>query len=250
MDKRYIQLYSINEDVSKDFVGSLHRIADLGYTGVEFAGGFYGGLSAEDLTAALNKVGLEPLGTHVFSANATEHIDFAVKAGLKYLIDPAAKLETYEDALAFSETLNTVGKKCKENGIIFGYHNHAHEFKECKDGTLMDTLLINTDPDNVCFQLDVGWATYAGCDVLAFIKKYAGRFKLIHVKECSELTDDNKDDNKWNGPAGKGIIDWPAVVKASKAQGADSFIIEREYDYCGDIYKCLKEDCGFLKNLA
>jgi len=275
MDKRYIQLYSIMEAVSNDFEGSLHRIADLGYTGVEFAMGIYGDTSAEELAVTMKSIGLEPLSTHIKTEHVAGHVDFAVALGLKYIIDPMANIDTYENALAFSEKLNAAGKICKAKGISFGYHNHSHEFIECKDGTLMETLIINTDPEYVCFQLDVGWATGAGVDVPAFLKKYAGRFKLIHVKECSKVVgperlpdfskfpvdeegnpqfpqdviDKFKEQSKRNVALGKGVIDWHAVIGAAKAQGAEAFIIERENDYAGDIFRCLEDDCLFLAKL-
>jgi sugar phosphate isomerase/epimerase len=268
-------LYSIKDETAKDFVGSLKRVAEIGYTGVEFASGNYGGLKAGELKKVLADLNLEPLSTHIMSDQVPVQVDYAVELGIKYMIDPMKNMETYEDAATFAKQLNQVGKICKDKGILFGYHNHRHEFLESKDGTLMDTLLVNTDPDLVCFQLDVGWATCAGCDVPAFLKKYAGRFKMIHVKECSVVAgpekapdfgsfpkDENgrpqippevfkawQEQNKWNVAAGKGVIDWPVVRDAALAQGAEAFIIEREYDYAGDIFKCIAEDCAFLKSL-
>jgi len=275
MDKRYIQLYSINQELAKDFVGSLKRVAEVGYTGIEFAGGNYGNLSVAEMKKLLADLNLEPLSTHIRSAMVPEQLDYAAELGVKYLIDPMAGMETYDDAVAFAEVLNKTGKLCKERGITFGYHNHRHEFLESKDGTLMDTLILNTDPDLVSFQLDVGWATCAGCDVPAFLEKYAGRFCMIHVKECAKVVGPEKmpDFSKfprdehgrpqipaeireqmlaqraWNVPSGKGIIDWPVVVKAALAQGAQAFVVEREYDYADDIFKCVEEDCNYLKTL-
>ena len=275
LDNRYVQLYSIMEAISKDFIGSLERIAEIGYTGVEFAMGIYGDKSAEELALDLKTIGLEPLSTHITTDLAAEHADYAAALGLKYIIDPMARLDTYEDALNFSERLNEVGRICNEKGVSLGYHNHRHEFMESKDGTLMDTLIINTDPKYVCFELDVGWATCAGCDVPAFLNKYPGRFKLIHVKECSHVAgperipdfskfpvDENgrpqippeviakfREQNKWNVATGKGVIDWDIVTSVAKAQGAEYFIIERENDYLSDIFRCLEEDCMFLAKL-
>jgi len=275
MDKRYIQLYSINQELAKDFVGSLKRVAKAGYTGVEFAGGNYGNLSVAEMKKVLADLNLEPLSTHIRSEAVPAQLDYAAELGVKYMIDPMASMETYDDAAAFAEVLNKTGKLCNERGIIFGYHNHRHEFLECKDGTLMDTLILNTDPDLVCFQLDVGWATCAGCDVPAFLDKYAGRFQMIHVKECAKVVGPEKmpdfskfprDENgrpqippdvleqllaqrAWNVPSGKGIIDWPTIVKVALAQGAQAFVVEREYDYADDIFKCIEEDCNYLKTL-
>jgi len=275
VDKRYIQLYSIREEAGKDFVGSLKKLAEIGYTGVEFAGGHYGGLAASEMKKVLADLNLEPISSHIMSAMVPGQIDYAVELGIKYIIDPMKNIGNYDEAAAFAEELNKTGELCKKSGLLFGYHNHRHEFVECKDGTLMDTLLINTNPDLVCFQLDVGWATCAGCDVPAFLKKYAGRFKMIHVKECAvvdgpePMADFSKfprDENgrpqippevmkkfaeqaAWNVAAGKGVIDWAVVRDAAVAQGAEAFIIEREYDYAGDIFKCVAEDCEYLKSL-
>ena len=275
MEKRYLQLYSINSEIAKDFVAALKRVAEIGYTGVEFAGGNYGGLSAAEMKKTLANLKLEPISTHIRADAVLEQLDYAVELGCKYMIVPSHKIGNYEEALAAAKYFNELGKACKDKGLGFGYHNHRFEFLESKDGTLMDTLILNSDPDLVCFQLDVGWATCSGIDAPAFIKKYAGRFKMIHVKECSHVAgpepqrdfsqyprDENgrpiipeavrasfREQAKWNAPAGQGIIDWIAVRDAALAQGAEAFIVEREYDYAGDIFKCVEEDCAFLKTL-
>jgi len=206
---------------------------------------------------------------------AVAHLDYAAELGIKYIIDPMATFSTYEEALAFAAKLDAVGAQCKKRGITFGYHNHRHEFLQGKDGYLLETILLNTNPENVCIQLDAGWATCSGVNVPEFIAKYPGRFKLIHVKECNHVAGPEapidwaafpRDENgrpqipaevienfrkqaAWNVAAGTGIIDWPAVVKAALAQGADGFITEREYDYKGDIFIFLEEDVALLKSL-
>jgi len=254
MDKRYIQLYSIRDELTKDFEGTLKNVAKMGYTGVEFASGFYGGYSAADLKKMLADIGLDAIGTHIMSDNVAENLDYVVDLGLRYVIDPMAPIYTWEEAKAFCEKLNAAGKLCKDRGIIFGYHNHHFEFLEGKDGYLLETLLLNTDPDLVCFQLDVGWATYAGVDAPSFIKKYPGRFKLIHVKECAKAVEAGKlqpgfGEDSWNVATGKGIVDWPAVRDVAVAQGAEAFIVEREFAYAGDIFSCVAADCEYLKSL-
>jgi len=275
MKNCYIQLYSLKDETAKDFTGTLEKVAKIGYTGVEFAAGFYGGLTAAELKAKCGKLGLTPLGSHIRCIDVPGQLGYLAELGVRYIIDPMAPMSTKEEALAFAKVLNETGKLCHMQGIIFGYHNHRHEFLAGEDGYLLETLLKNTDPQYVCFQLDVGWAACAGVDVPAFINKYPGRFKLIHVKECNHaagaeaLTDFSKfskdengrpiipaevmqkfaDESKWNAPSGQGIINWAAVRDAALAQGAEEFIVEREYDYAGNIFKCIEEDYAFLKAL-
>ena len=247
MSKYYLQLYSLHNEIQKDFDGVIRRVKQMGYTGVEFAG-IYGGYSAADLKAFLAEVGLEPLSAHIGVAGVMEHLEYAAELGMKYFIDPAYGMETREDALKAAAEFNKAGELCAKAGIQFGYHNHQFEFKPCEDGTLMDTLILNTDPNLVCFQLDAGWAAYAGIDCPAFIAKYPGRFKLIHFKECSFLHADDPE-SEWNGPAGKGIVNWTAVRDAAFAQGTEAFIVEREAVYAGDIFSSVQDDGEYLKSL-
>lgn len=274
MDKRYIQLYSLKDETAKDFQATLKRVKEIGYTGVEFAGQF-GGMNAKDLKAFLADLGLEALGCHTQTGAIPNNLAYASELGVKYIIDPLQPFNDYDAAMVWAEKFNEVGKQCKDVGIQFGYHNHRHEFLESPDGYLLETIIKNTDPDLVCIQLDVGWTAASGVDPVAFINKHAGRIQLIHVKETDRVAgaepfpDMSKypvDANgrpqippdvlekilaqlKWNCATGKGIIDWAKVRDAAVAQGAEGFIIEREFDYAGDLWKCVQEDHDFLKAL-
>ena len=58
-----LQLFTLRDEMQKDFIGTLKKVSDIGYKGVEFAG--YGGLSAKELKGHLDKFGLEASGSHV-----------------------------------------------------------------------------------------------------------------------------------------------------------------------------------------
>jgi len=275
MKKCGLQLYSLKDVINSDFKGVLKQVKDIGYTGVEFASGNYGGLSAAELKSYLKEVGLDPISSHIQTAKIAEHVEYAKELGLRYLIDPMAPMGNREEALAFAEKLNLAGEICAKAGILFGYHNHRHEFVKDGGEYLFETLILNTDSSLVCFQLDVGWAACAGVDVPSFINKYPERFKLIHIKECGHVggaeplpdfsiypKDENgrpqippevikkfQDEAKWNVKGGEGVIDWNVVVEAAAKNGATDFIVEREYDYAGDIFKCVKEDFDFVSKI-
>ena len=245
MYKKHLQLYSLKDEVKGDFEKTLRKVKEIGYDGVEFFGGYYGNLSAADMKKLLGEIGLEPISSHVVTSSIAAQVEYAAELGIRYLIDPYADFKDYEAACDFSQKLNEAGKLCKQRGIVFGYHNHAHEFAPCKDGFLLETVIENTDPELVCFQLDVGWAEYAGVNATDFLGKYPDRFKSIHFKECGDV----EAPEDWNVAAGKGKVDWESVFKASFAQGIDCFIVEREHDYAGDIYKCVKEDYDYISRL-
>ena len=58
-----LQLYSVREDLEKDFEGTLRKVKALGYDAVEFAGLF--GHGAEEVRNLCKEIGLIPLSAHV-----------------------------------------------------------------------------------------------------------------------------------------------------------------------------------------
>lgn len=275
MEKVYIQTYSIRNDTAKDFAGSLKKLGEMGYAGVEFAGG-YGGNNAKDFKALLDDCGLEFLGAHVGIGDADEQLDFLTEVGGKYIVCPGAPCGTKEEVAKLIDDLNRLGKKYQAAGMKYGYHNHTGEFALIDDKYILSHLIENTDPDNVIFELDVGWATTAGIDAIEYINKYAGRFKLIHAKETDSVLgtgpafDRSKIKLDENGrpiftdemkqamlkrqmidvPSGKGIVDWPKVKAVADAQGAVAYVVEREYDYKGDdMFGCVREDLEYFKTI-
>lgn len=274
LDNLYIQTYSVREEMERDFTGSIERLARIGYAGVEFAGN-YGGLDVPGMKALLQDNGLDCISAHIGFDKTEESIDYMAGIGARYIICPSARVNDYESAMVAVGELNRLGAACKKAGLKYGYHNHTSEFRTHAGKYLLEHMIENTDPDTVVFQLDVGWCVTAGADAVAFIQKHAGRFELIHAKEAGEVvgTDDIIDFSKvkfdekghpifteeikaafaermrMNVPTGKGLIDWAVIKQIADAQGAKAYIVEREWDYAGDLFRCVEEDWAFLSKL-
>ena len=274
MDKVYIQTYSVREKLDKDFVGAIETLAKIGYAGVELAGQ-YGGLNAAEMKKLLGDNGLDCISAHIGLEQAEQYIDYVAEIGGRYIICPMTRIADYDGAMQVAEGLNRIGEACAKAGLKYGYHNHTSEFRMAGDKFIEEVLIENTDPDKVIFQLDVGWCTTAGVNAVEFIKKHAGRFELIHAKEAGKVvgTDDPIDFSKvkfgpdkrpiftdemkaamaermrMNVPTGTGLIDWSEIKAAADAQGARAYIVEREWDYAGDIFKCVQEDWEYLSRI-
>ncbi|MGN6637683.1 MAG: sugar phosphate isomerase/epimerase family protein [Mucilaginibacter sp.] len=198
-----VQLYSVRDAMSKDPKGSLQKLADMGYIHVEHANyidrKFYG-YSAKDFKKLLNDMNLQmPSGHVVMTAHDWDDskndftdkwkytVEDAAEVGQRYLISPwlDESLRHDNDKLKkFMDQFNKCGELCKKSGVQFGYHNHNFEFKtKVGDQTLYDYILANTDKDLVAQQMDIGNMLGAGGVALDLIKKYPGRFELIHVKD-------------------------------------------------------------------
>ncbi len=216
-----IQLYTLRKLTSEDFVGTLSQISEIGYDGVEFAG--YGNIVADDMKKYLNQFNLKAAGTHVSYQSVLDDLDsvldYCTKLGVESVVIPAAKFDTYDGWLGFANDLNSFGERFKENGILFGYHNHAHEFEKLNDKYILDIIFENTDPNYVVAELDTYWIKKGKEDPVDYVGKYQGRVPLIHAKDMSSNGDVDTE-------VGSGIIDFKSVVEASG--NARWLIVEQE----------------------
>ncbi|WP_019534693.1 sugar phosphate isomerase/epimerase family protein [Paenibacillus ginsengihumi] len=225
-----LQLFTLRDVLAQDFEGTLRQVAELGYEGVEFAG--YGGMSAEELSRLLQELNLKAIGAHVGIAKLREdlqgEIAYLKAIGAKYIICPWLGEEDRGSSEAWErviEEFKTIGAACREQGLVFGYHNHAFEF-EVKVGSefAFDAVYGSTPAESVVVEMDTGWVQFAGQDALAYINRYAGRLPLVHLKDY------RKDENGGmvTLELGEGELDLPAIIQASSDAGAEWLIVEQD----------------------
>ena len=128
-----IQLYTVREQMAKDFEGTLKAVAALGYKEFEFAG--YGNKDPKQVRTFIDGLGVTAPSAHValplLDKEINKAIDSAKIMGHKLIICPflqpnERKLDDYKKAFAI---LNKAGEACKKAGLQLGYHNHDFEFK-------------------------------------------------------------------------------------------------------------------------
>ncbi|MFW6308684.1 MAG: sugar phosphate isomerase/epimerase family protein [bacterium] len=219
-----LQLYTVREETEKDFKGTLSKVAEIGYKGVEFAG--YGGLSASELKKLLDDLGLKAAGSHVPYPAIDSDLDRVIQYNLeidnKYISIPYMEFEGKEEFIKTAEELNKAGEKCKEAGIQLCYHNHNQEF-EVFDGTYgLDLLYQNSDAQNLQVEIDTFWAKYAGVDPVEYINKYSGRIPLVHLKDMEA------NEEKDFAEVGEGIMDIESIAQAAEKAGAKWLIVEQD----------------------
>ena len=263
-----LQLYSVRDAMMKDPAGSLKKLADMGYIHVEHANyvsrKFYG-YSAKDFKKLLADTGLQmPSGHTVMVAEDWDNtkndftdkwkytIQDAAEVGQRYVISPwlDEKLRADMDALKrFMDQFNKCGELCKSNGMTFGYHNHNFEFStKINGGTLYDYILTNTDPTLVAQQMDIGNMLGAGGIALDLLKKYPGRFELMHVKDEIKSDTGQGMDGYDSTILGTGVMPVKDIVKeARKIGGTSQFIIEQESYQGKDPFDCVKIDLQVMK---
>ncbi|SMF91858.1 Sugar phosphate isomerase/epimerase [Paenibacillus uliginis N3/975] len=225
-----LQMYTLRDETAQDFRGTLRKVAELGYEGVEFAG--YGDIPAEEMKTLLQELGLKAIGSHVglhlLRDDLQKEIDYLKTIGAKYMMCPYVAPEDREDAEGWKNLfafLEEVGAEARKQGLIFGYHNHAFEFEAEVDGQFVfDAMYSTTSPNAVQVEMDVCWVQFAGQDPLAYIPKYAGRLPLLHLKDFSKDADGNMQTLELS----QGSVDLPAVIKAASDAGTEWLIVEQD----------------------
>ena len=232
-----VQLYSFRNEFKTDIPGTLEKLSKMGVTEVE-GGGSYG-MSVPDFKALLdkNKLNVTSIGVDYkkLETDPQSVVDEAKLYGAKYVmcawIPHNGDDFTLDDADKAIKVFNTAGKLLKENGITFCYHAHGFEFRPYNNGTLFDHLAKNMNPQYANFEMDVFWIKHPGQDPVALLKKYPGRFKLMHLKDRKPGTEGNQNghaDVETNVVLGTGDVGIEAIMKLSKKYGVEKYFIEDE----------------------
>ncbi|MCU6795678.1 MULTISPECIES: sugar phosphate isomerase/epimerase family protein [Paenibacillus] len=225
-----LQLYTLRDAMAEDFRGTLRRVAELGYEGVEFAG--YGGLEAEELRDLLQELNLKAIGAHVSLVNTRAHIQkeiaYLKTIGAEYYIIPHIVAEDRQSPQAWQtlfEFFEHAGQIVREAGLKFAYHNHAFEFEmKIGDEFVFDAMYTATTPENVLVEMDVCWVQFAGQDPLQYIKSYTGRLPLLHLKDFKRGPEAQMDTVELS----KGEVDLQNVIQAASDAGVEWLIVEQD----------------------
>ena len=223
-----LQLYSIRHDCEKDLPGTLKAVAEMGYEGVDFAG--YYGCDAPTVRAMLDDLGLKVAGCHtsiptLLGDELQKTVEFNRILGNKFLIVPGLP-EVYRDSRdawrTTADLFNDIAAKLKPEGMFTGYHNHHIEFAPMDGELPWDTFFGNTVPE-VVMQIDLGNALHGGADPVAFLKRYPGRARTVHLKEYSAADE--------KALIGDGDVDWAEVFQVCEADSVTEwYIVEYESD--------------------
>lgn len=243
-----LQLYSLRKDMDKDYAGTIKKVGEMGYTAIEAAGydkGKFYGRMPQEFKADIEAAGMEVLSSHATKQLTKKELaskDYSESlkwwdeciaahkaAGMKYIVAPWMDVpKTLTDLQTYCEYYNEVGKRCKENGMLFGYHNHAHEFQKVEDKVMYDYMLENTDPAYVFFEMDVYWVVRGQQSPVDYFNRYNNRFTLLHIKDDKEL--------------GKsGMVGFDAIFNNTDAAGVKYLIVEIEkysYEPAESVKKC------------
>lgn len=234
-----VQTYTFRNHFPKGVEKTLDLIKEMGFTEIETSGA--NGVTNADFRKLCDARGISiPSSGADFGELVKDPMVVVERAkafGAKFVmcawIPHQKSAFSLEDAKNAINVFNTAGKILKENGLTLCYHDHGYEFHAYEDGTLLDYMIKNTNPQYVSFEMDVLWTMHGGgADMpVTLLKKYPGRFKLMHVKDLKkgvvgDLSGGTPAEN--DVAVGMGQGDWKKIIKLAKKNGVVHCFIEDE----------------------
>jgi sugar phosphate isomerase/epimerase len=288
LDRLGVGLFTIPTMVEKDFAGTMKVLAAIGYKEIEtfgpyswsaqaaqdrwrvtsqslaFKGSGYFGLAPAAVRRILDDHGLTSPSMHTDLDSLRTRLEPMGEAarvlGQRYVVLPAIPASERQSLDAYrrmADTFNQIGAQAAKLGMRCKYHNHGYGLKAV-DGIVPFELLIDrTDPAVVDLQMDLYWVTAGGADPIAYLQRYKGRYKSLHVKDMAKpvrFAGDGGDSSQWIAlfpfitDAGRGVLDLPAILSAAKAAGVEHFFLERDQTPTPD--ETLRSSYRYLSSLS
>jgi len=228
-----VQLYMVRRQAEKDLAGILSSIAQIGYKQIELYPLAYN-RPATELRGIVQNAGLECVSGHFDYTDFEPKIEYAQKLGLQYMVCPYIPNSMWSSLAGFREVavqFNRWGASARQAGMQLLFHNHDYEFKPLEGSTGFAELMEHTDSALVKLEMDIYWAVQAGLEPSEFLKTYADRIKLIHLKDriAGSPTSYQLDASAEHfTELGKGSISWPALIEQAHRQGVRYAFVDQD----------------------
>lgn len=283
-----IQLWSVAKMLSEDFTGTIALLAKLGYRELEtygpyafsdqrqidgwkntakmlgFSGSGFFGLGTAQIKAVFDSHGMTVPSMHTdlftLQTRMGELAEAARALGATYVTLPAIPAEerkTLDDYKRMADVFNAIGQSATRNGVRFAYHNHGYGFAPMDGKVPIDTLLDATDPEHVFLEMDTYWTTAGGADPKAYLARYKGRYRMMHLKDMKgqqRFAGDGGAPADWIALfpyltwLGDGSLDIAGIIDAAKSAGVEHFFVEQ--DRADDLKVAIAGSAAYMKKIG
>jgi sugar phosphate isomerase/epimerase len=247
------QIWPFREVFGKDMPGTLEKIFEMGFSGVELCRWFdwtdmFDKWTAEEIRDTSKKLGLKIVSAHIpyymiLEDRLDELAEFCSQVEMKFAMVaslPKAQFTSKDSLMEVASSFNRAAEFLGPRGIQVGYHCHGGDFKRV-DGEIPWEILFDNTGLKVVMQLDIGNARHGGADPIHYLKEYPGRAALVHLKEY--------DSQKPAAAIGDGEIDWSQVMSLCEDLHQPKwYIIEQEEEEF-DPWYCAKQSLQYLRSI-
>jgi sugar phosphate isomerase/epimerase len=226
------QLYTIRQSTqtAADFADAMRKLRAIGYTAVQVSG-IGPTIPPAEVKAMVDDVGLAICNTHI----AYERLQNELPAVIEQhrLWDcrhvavgsmPGAYRDAGEEGYRrFAREASDIGRRLRDAGLTFSYHNHSFEFARFGRRTGLDVIYEESDPRYLQAEIDTYWVQHGGGDPAQWIRKVAGRMPVVHLKDMVV-----HGGQPIMAEIAEGNLNWPAILEACRAAGVEWYAVEQD----------------------
>jgi sugar phosphate isomerase/epimerase len=229
-----LQLSTLNAMAKSDLPGTLTQIRAVGYQQVELTPVAYT-LPADQLRKVVADSGLTAPSGHFNYTDLSRQFDYAKAIGLSWVVCPMLPKSQWTSADGFrsaAQQFNEWGRRARDLGMRFAFHNHDYEFRQFDGTTGYDILLKETDPNLVFLELDCYWITQAGLSPIEMLNRLGRRVRMLHLKDRKPGFPSSNDMSQSSAhftEVGAGGIDWPHILAAARKLQIEHYFVEQDH---------------------
>ncbi len=242
------QLYTLRDftKTAEDFAQSMAKLQKIGYQAVQISA--IGPIDYKEVKKITDEYGMQIIVSHTPVDRLLNDLPKVIEEhkhwDCTYIGLGAMPVEMRKDPQLFVDTFKPVAQEIAKEGLKFVYHNHRFEFEKFDGKTCWEVVDEQTTPEEFGFLLDTYWIQAGGCNPAAFIKQYADRLDIVHLKDMQII-----DDNQTMAEVGEGNMDWSVIIPACKEAGVKWYAIEQDVCY-RDPFESLEISFNNVKKMG
>lgn len=142
----------------------------------------------------------------------------------------------YDELMRECEQFDAAAKELQKEGITLSFHNHDAEFLQTHKG-VPALYLMAANTEYLTFELDCGWATYAGHDPVKVLLALGNRLSAVHIKDfVPGVYEEKRPDGSINlmprfTTPGTGLLNLAGCLEAAQSLSMEYAIVEQDFQY-------------------
>lgn len=249
---------------------TLRKVSDLGYNAVEISQVPMDEKNVSELERAQAELGMDVASLSVMMEKPVGRPGESLKEDFDKIVNDAKRLDTkllrigmlpfgamtsIDAVIDFAKETNGYAERLQEHGISLYYHNHHIEFAKFDGKYMLD--IINENSPSMGLEIDVHWVQRGGLDPVRTLEKYAGNTAMVHLKDYRigmlpesalgylETGDFVNFMTEFKNvvqfaEVGEGNLDFPSIVPAAQAAGAQYLLVEQDELYGRTVWEVLE----------
>ncbi|MCQ9162885.1 MULTISPECIES: sugar phosphate isomerase/epimerase [unclassified Arthrobacter] len=249
---------------------TLRKVSELGYNAVEISQVPMDEKNVSELERAQTELGMDVASLSVMMEKPVGRPGESLKDDFEKIVADAKRLDTkllrigmlpfgamtnIGAVIDFAKETNGYAERLQEEGISLYYHNHHIEFAKFDGRFMLD--IINENSPAMGLEIDVHWVQRGGLDPVRTLEKYAGNTAMVHLKDYRigmlpesalgylETGDFANFMTEFKNvvqfaEVGEGNLDFPSIVPAAQAAGAQYLLVEQDELYGRTVWEALE----------